>query len=166
MADYFLRITSYAGLVPWAHHYRGRVQGERPQSCHGGTTYHGSDGPLKGKTTCNAGHVLPPRVEWEVEAPWTTERVERWHASGFEGDAPNQFNDQRELIDVAIRRFKGELPCREFEDRIEPGKPGDKLYLGHIAFKDAEIYREDDDPDGMPAWGSVIAEIPPAGEES
>lgn len=155
MADFELHIRSYRGFAPGAVHFYGRVQGEYPQSCHGGTVYHGAEGPLQGKTTCSENHVLPGRVEWDVEAPWTRERYERYVAARFEGDGPNAFRAEQDVIDAAVRRFTGQVPHQRWEEDVTAGQPGDRLYLGYRAL-------HPDDVDGK--WGSVIAEIPAAQE--
>ena len=152
MGKYALRITSYMGLVPGAKHFTGRVEGEFPQSCHGGTRLNGAAGPLHGKTTCFEGHELPERVEWDVEAPWTEARYERWVAKHFEDDGPNQYTDEAELVMDAIGRFLGTLPSRWWEQKVPAHEPGSKLYLGDPAQFAYDVY-----PDG---WGHVLAEIP------
>jgi hypothetical protein len=144
---YELHISSYAGLVAGAVHYRGRVVGEHSRSCHGGTTYNHPD--HRGKTICSEGHVLPEQVEWEVEAPWTEERYERWAARRFEGDGPQQYTDEAELVQDAIGRFLGLLPCRWWEEAVPPAEPGDELYLGY-----ASLRGDEPSPDG---YGHRIA---------
>ena len=154
MADYILHVMSYAGTVPGAVHYRGRVEGEHPKSCHGGTTYHGG-GPeeLRGKTTCAQDHVLPEQVTWCVEAAWTEERYDRWAAREFESPGPQQFTSEQDVIDAAAGRFLGTLPCRRWEEQVTPGQPGDKLWAGWIARpQDRDLTEEN--------WGTVIAEVP------
>lgn len=143
--NYALEISSYEGFVAGASHYRGRVVGEHPKSCHGGTTLSG------GKWMCSEGHELPKRVDWEVEAEWTEERYERYAALQFEGDGPGQFASEDEVIEAARRRFLGEAPARWWEEKPITGQPGDKLYLGYIA-TDLEYV------DGK--WGTVVAEVP------
>lgn len=81
MTDYILHVTSFRGLAPGAVHYRGQVKGPRPQSCHGGTR-HGNwnlpeGDPRRGKTTCEKGHLIPGRVEWDVERPMTSDMIKR-----------------------------------------------------------------------------------------
>ncbi|MGB6454804.1 MAG: hypothetical protein WBH47_09980 [Streptosporangiaceae bacterium] len=43
MTDYVLKISSFAGLVSGARHFRGRVEGPHEQSCHGGIMYRAGD---------------------------------------------------------------------------------------------------------------------------
>lgn len=150
--NYTLRISSYAGLVPGAVHYRGRVEGEHPHSCHGGTTFHGADGPLKGKTTCAEGHELPEQITWDVEAAWTEARYERYAAKHFEGNGPGQYTDEGDLIRDAIQRFLGAYPRQWWEDDYPAPQPGDRLYLGSLA-----LLMDEPDPDG---WGHQLAEVP------
>lgn len=154
MAKYTLTISSWEGIVPGAKHYKGRVTGDYPQSCHGGSTiYHGEDGPLKGKTTCAEDHVLPGRADWEVEASWTEERYERYAAGGFEGDSPAQFTDEDTVLRTAAQRFLGELPGgRWWEEKVPQSRPGDQLFYGCPAMRAEDI--EDD------GYGGVLAEIP------
>jgi hypothetical protein len=163
MTDYTLHISSFGGLVPGARHYRGRVEGPYPESCHDGTMW--SD---LGQA-CYQGHQLPRRVEWEVDASWTAERWERWKAMPFEkrGAGPGQFSDKRALIETAVKRFLGQLPVEGGEEEGEPGKPGDRLYYHWLpgmvlpeSFTDEERERRD----GLPLPGDLLAEIP-AGEE-
>jgi hypothetical protein len=149
--DYVLHISSYVGTVAGARHFRGRVEGEHPKSCHGGTVFHGGAGPLHGKTTCAEGHELPERVDWEVEAAWTEERYERWAAKGFDDEGPAQFLSEQAVIDAAKRRFLGEDSSRWWEEVPVTGQPGDKLYLGYVATKPEYV-------DGQ--YGSVLAEVP------
>lgn len=152
MTDHHLQISSYAGLVGGARHYRGRVRAEAPKSCHGGLIFNGEG------YRCAEGHPLPDRADWDVEDSWTEERYERWHAASFEGDGPGQFLDQKRLIEVAVGRFTDTLPARWWEEKHEPGKPGDRLILG------SGIYDPDDEdtpsPDGVHRWGSILIEIP------
>jgi hypothetical protein len=158
VTDFILEISSYDGIVPGAKHYRGRVKGEHPRSCHGGSTFHGGGPPeLRGKTTCAEGHVLPGRVEWEVEAIWTEDRYQRYAAREFEGDGPSTFASEQEVVDAARARFlaAGDEPSW-WEDKWEPGKPGDKLYAGWIPRpQDSSMVEEN--------WGTVIAEVPADG---
>jgi hypothetical protein len=154
MADYVLHIVSWAGTVPGAVHYRGRIEGEHPRSCHGGTTYHGGGPPeLHGKTTCAQDHVLPERTEWRVEAPWTEARYERWAAAGFEGPGPEQFTSEQDVITAAAGRFLATLPARWWEGKAVPGQPGDKLWAAWVPRpEDRDLVQEN--------WGTVIAEVP------
>jgi hypothetical protein len=145
-----LRITSFGGIVPGATHYRGRVTGEHPRSCHGGTRFNAP--ATRGKTTCDQGHELPKQIYWDVEAPWEEDRYERLAAKHFEGDSPSQYTDESELVQDAIGRFLGLLPCRWWEEDVTPGQPGDELYLGY-----APIGGDEGEPDG---WGHRIAVVP------
>lgn len=157
MADYVLEISNYTGTVPWATHFMGRVKGEHPKSCHGGTSYNAPG--HRGKTTCQEGHELPGRIEWDVEAAWTEERYERYAARHFEGDGPQQFKTEQEVIETATGRFLGALPCRWWEERVTVGQPGDKLYAGWIPVTaDGQALVQEN-------WGTVIAEVPPATSE-
>lgn len=152
MAAFVLHIMSYMGTVPWAKHYTGRVEGEHPESCHGGTRFNGQDGPLKDKTTCFEGHELPERVEWSVEAPWTEGKYKRWAAKHFEGDGPNQYLDEADLVQDAIGRFTGTLPCSWWEQPVPAAEPGDELYLDYATSNPDHRY-----PDGA---GHLLARIP------
>jgi hypothetical protein len=154
MSDYILHISSFEGLVPGARHFRGRVEGEHPKSCHGGTVFHGWDGPLKGKTTCAEDHILPEQVRWVVEAPWTEERYQRWIAAKFEGPGPEQMTTEQEVIDVAVQRFLGQLPVQDWENpATTPGDPGDKLWAGWVSRpQDQDLVEEN--------WGTVLAVVP------
>jgi len=155
VSDWILHISSWAGTVPGAVHYRGRVEGEHPRSCHGGTVFHGGGPPeLKGKTTCAEGHVLPEQVRWDVEAPWTEERHERWAAGGFEGAGPQQFASEQEVVTAAAGRFTGKLPVQAWEDpAVTLGQPGDRLWAGWIARpQDRDLTEKN--------CGTVIAEVP------
>lgn len=125
MTDYELRITSYAGIVPGATHFRGHVAGPHPESCHGGTHYNAPE--HRGKTTCEQGHELSGRDEWDVEAAWTQERYERYERAHYEGDGPDQFGTEEGVIDAARRRFTGEFPARWWEPDVVIGQPGDRL---------------------------------------
>lgn len=149
MTNYALRISTYAGTVPGATHYRGRVTGEHPKSCHGGQIY---NGPVKGQWACDRGHALPSRAEWDVEASWTPERYERWADHDFEGPGPAQFSDEEDVLRTAAARFLGQLPQQWFEEAVpEPG-PGDKLWHGHVSLSPEHI--ADD------GWGGVLAVKP------
>jgi hypothetical protein len=156
VTDYVLRSSSFVDTVPGASHYRGRVEGPHPKSCHGGTVFHGAPGPLQGKTTCAQDHVLPDREEWQVDADWTRARYDRWAARDFEGDGPGQFTSEAALIDAAVRRFRGEIPVTSYLEPHVPGKPGDRLWFGFIAAKPEQAYED--------GWGTVIAEIPAEAE--
>ncbi len=152
MSDYILHVMSYSGLVPGASHYRGRVEGEHPRSCHGGSHYNAPES--RGKTTCEQGHELPEQVEWRVEAAWTEGQYERWAAAGFEGPGYEQFKTEREVIDTAVKRFLGQLPCQWWENpATTPGDPGDKLWAGWVSRpQDQDLVEEN--------WGTVLAEVP------
>jgi hypothetical protein len=143
-----LHITNYGGLVAGARHRRGRVVGEHPRSCHGGTVFRGATG----KTTCAEGHELPDRIEWDVEAPWSEARHRRWAARRYEDAGPAQYTDEAELVRDAIGRFLGLLTCRRWEEQVPAAKPGDELYLGRTA-----LYGDHPSPDG---WGHRIAVMP------
>lgn len=147
---YSLRITSYSGLVAGAVHYRGRVDGEHPRSCHGASHYNAPKS--RGKHTCDKGHIIPEQISWDVEASWTEERYERWAAKRFEGDGPTQYTVESDLIRDAIQRFLGEYPHQWWEDDFPAPQPGDQLYLGHLA-----LLMDEPDPDG---WGHMLAEVP------
>jgi hypothetical protein len=152
MTDYVLHVSCYAGLVPGARHFRGRVEGPSPESCHGGTMFSNLG------HTCELGHPLPGRVSWEVEAAWSEERYERWAARNFEGDhQPGQFASEQDVINTARARFTGELPARWWEDTPVTGQPGDRLWAGWVAREQDKAMTEEN-------WGTVIAEIP-AGEQ-
>ena len=157
MANYTLTVTTYVGnpTVPWASHFVGRVHGENPGPCHGNVTHYNAPGH-RGKTTCEKGHELSKRTEWDVEAAWSKERYERYAASGFEGDGPNQFRTEQDVIDTAAARFLGKLPNQWWESGVAPGEPGDKLYAGWIPRTngDRDLIQEN--------WGTVIAEVPAA----
>lgn len=153
MTQYILKISSFGGLVPGAKHFRGRVEGPYPQSCHGGTRM----GATKsGKTECSEGHVLPERAEWDVEAAWTEERYERYAAKRFEGDGPQAFLAQQDVIDRAIIQFldgSGD-DDRWWEGRVEPAAEGDELWYGWVNPGGAEA---DDMVDPSDGWGMMIA---------
>jgi hypothetical protein len=126
VTDYELRISSYAGIVPGARHYRGRVQGPSVKSCHGSKTYNAP--AHRGTWTCAEGHELPERDEWDVEAAWTEERFSRWDCRHFEGDGPGQFLSEAAVIEAARRRFLGLDPVRWWEHPgVVTGQPGDRL---------------------------------------
>jgi hypothetical protein len=154
---YTLRIMSYSGTVPWAKHYTGRVEGEYPTSCHGGTRFNGADGPLKGKTTCFEGHILPEKIEWAVEASWSEGKYERFAANHFDGDGPNQYLEESDLVRDAIQRFLGVYPQQWWEEQYPLPQPGDQLYLGHLATRSGERYSD--------GYGHMLAEIPPKAED-
>jgi hypothetical protein len=155
MSDYILHVMSYDGIVAGATHFRGRVEGEHPKSCHGGTHYNAPES--RGKTTCEQGHVLPEQVHWIVEAPWTEERYQRWIAAKFEGPGPEQMDSEQEVIDTAVKRFLGQLPVQDWENpATTPGDPGDKLWAGWVARpQDQDLVEEN--------WGTMLAEVPARG---
>lgn len=155
VADYVLEIGGWDGIVP-ARHLYGRVKGERPKSCHGamhlGNWHRPHSDPLRGKDTCDEGHVIPPRAEWDVEDFWTEDQYKRLAAARFEGDGPAQFADQAKLIDVAVRRFQVKRERQWWEqDYPHPG-PGDRLYLGYKPSQGAQP-----EPDG---YGSLLCQLP------
>lgn len=151
MADFVLEISSFEDIVPGARHYRGRVKGESPRSCHGSMSY--NDPEHRGAWSCSEGHELPERAEWDVEAAWTEERYERYAARQFEGDGPGQFSGEAEVIEAAVRRFTGQDPARWWEDAPVTGQPGDRLFCGFVPLDPADV-------DGC--WGALIAEVPAA----
>lgn len=131
MTDYELRISSWAGVVPGAKHFRGRVQGPHPESCHGGTVFNAP--AHRGRTTCEQGHELPERDEWDVEAAWAEARYERYMRAHFKGDGPDQFLSENAVITAAVRRFTGQDPARWWEPDVVTGLPGDRLlYDGEV----------------------------------
>ena len=148
MTQYILNISSYEGLVPGAVHYRGRVVGPYPTSCHGGTR---GGATASGKVECFEGHVLPDQVTWDVEADWSEERHDRWAAKHFEGDGPQQFLAEKDVIDRAIVQFLdgSEFPCEE----VKAADEGDELWYGWIGEGDAAAELQDPS-DG---WGMRIA---------
>lgn len=174
MTDYVLEVRSFAGIVPGARHFKGMVKGPRPEPCHGGTiTHHGASGPLQGKTTCGAGHVMPEKTEWEVEATWDEARYDRYAAAHFEGDGPGQFTDERKLFEAARARFLGETGERGWwEPRHVPGEPGDRLYYQCLPGAVLLLEEEKDEywlgvdrqrrAGGLPVHGDLIAEVPQA----
>lgn len=157
MTDYHLKISSYAGILAWAAHYRGRVEGPHPRPCHGNSTTYS-----QGKNTCTECKAeLPKRVDWEVEEPWTEARYEKYAASGFEDDSPTQFTDQTVLIETAIKRFTGELEHQWWEDEPVRGAPGDRLILGSGLIDPEDVDEDTPGPEGTSYhWGQVLAEIP------
>lgn len=146
MTQYILRVSSFDGLVPGAVHYRGRVEGDYPKSCHGGSRHGG------GKVTCFEGHELPDRVEWDVEAEWSQERHDRWHAKHFEGDGPQQFTSKKDVIDRAMIQFLdgSDYPC----EKVDPAQEGDELWYGWISPEGGQFDDLQDPEDG---WGMMIA---------
>jgi hypothetical protein len=126
VADFELRITSYSGIVPGAVHFRGRVVGESPKPCHGNVTHYNAPGH-RGKVTCDEGHELPSRVEWDVEESWDQSMYDRWAARSFEGAGPQQFLTEDAVIIAAVARFDGTFPPRFWEEKPVVGQPGDRL---------------------------------------
>jgi len=153
MTHYILHISSYGGLVPGAQHYRGRVEGPRPKSCHG-QEHHGAT--KSGQVECDEGHVLPGQVSWEVEAAWTEAQYERWAAKSFEGDGPTAFYTSREVMDRAMVQFLDGSggDDRWWEQRVEPAAEGDELWYGWIAREGGQDDEYVDDSDG---WGTLVA---------
>lgn len=165
MTDYVLKVQSWGGMVPGAKHYRGRVEGPWPKSCHGGTIW--SD---RGQT-CAEGHSLPKRIEWDVDASWTAEHWNRYIALPFDSreDGPGQFLDLKTLIDTAIGRFLGQLPVNGGEEEGEVGQPGDRLYyhwLPQMVLPESFTDEERERRDGLPLPGDLLAEAgkPPVKE--
>jgi hypothetical protein len=163
MTDYVLKVSSYGGIVPGATHYRGRVEGPHPESCHGSMTYNAPES--RGKWTCEQGHELPRRADWAVEAPWSEGRYERYSAKQFEGDGPEQFKDQQKVIETAVKRFTGELVHNWWEDKHVPGQPGDRLFLGFVARDESEIDVAWGRLMGTVPHGTLLAEIPADSKE-
>jgi hypothetical protein len=158
MTDYILHLSYFGGIVPGSTHFRGRVEGPYVSSCHGGT-HTGPD--TEYKTACAEGHILPDRINWEVEAPWSEERYERWAAGGFDGDQPTQFTDVKVLIETAIKRFLNQTPeAQWFEDKFVAGQPGDRLYLDFIPSEDEMEDKAWGDLIGAPPYGSLLATVP------
>lgn len=157
MTDYVLKIMHYGAVVPGATHYQGRVEGPRPRSCHGDTHYNAPW--ARGKLTCDERHEIPGRVEWNVDADWTEDRFARYAASSFEGDGPAQFKSAAAVIEVAVKRFKGEVRQAEWLNPHVSGQPGDRLHLGYIARTPEEEDEEWGRLNGTPPYGSVLAEI-------
>lgn len=151
MTQYILNISTFSGLVPGATHYRGRVKGPYPESCHGGTRM----GATKsGKTECSEGHVLPDQVAWDVEADWSEERYDRWVANRFESDGPQAFYTSRDVMDRAIIQFLDGSggDDRFWEEEVAPAQEGDELWHGWINPGDS-----DDLTDASDGWGMMIA---------
>lgn len=128
MAQYILHISSFGGLVPGASHYRGRVEGPHPESCHGGRVYNAPG--HRGKTICDQGHELPGQVRWDVEAAWSQEHHDRWAAVHFEGDGPQQFTSEKDVIDRAMIQFLdgSDGLC----EKVDPAQEGDELWYGFV----------------------------------
>lgn len=148
MTDWYLRISSYAGVVPWAKHFRGRVVEEFTRCPKG----HGHTSRSHGKTTCvPCGTIIPDPREWDVEGFWSEAKYTRYANASFEGDGPAQFTDKAELIKVAVQRWTGETPDgyelydRWWEDGPKaPSQPGDRLILGDRMYvlEDTTLHEE------------------------
>ncbi len=147
MTQYILHISSYDGLVPGARHYRGRVEGPRPESCHGKIHYDGW------KETCDEAHELPKRVRWDVEAAWSQERHDRWAAAQFEGAGPQQFDSKAEVMDRAMIQFLdgSDYPC----EKVDPAEEGDELWYGWVCPDGPGDWNDLQDPED--GWGCMIA---------
>ena len=167
MTDFVLEVRSFGGIVAGARHFRGTVKGPHPQSCHGGTTFHGGSG----LTTCAEGHEIPRRTEWLVESEWPEDRYERWAASQFEGDGPGQFLDEKALAEAARRRFLGAADRGWWDEHYEPGQPGDRLYwevLPEQVIPDDQVeerwVRHDAErrEQGLLVGGDLVCEVPQA----
>jgi hypothetical protein len=148
--QYVLHVMSYEGIVPGAKHYRGRVEGEHPPSCHGRTHYSAA-----GKT-CDEGHQLEEKTEWNVEAAWSEERYERFMAAGQPGNSPSQFLSKKDVIDRAMIQFLDGSggPDRWWEQRVEPAAEGDELWYGWVNPEGGQFDDLQDPEDG---WGMRIA---------
>lgn len=158
MTDYILQLSYFGGIVPGSTHFRGRVEGPHASSCHG-SQHMGPD--TDHKWACEQGHILPDKIDWEVEAVWTEERYERWAAQGFEGDMPTQFQSPKDVIEAAKARFLGETGERKwFEDEFIPGQPGDRLFLDFIPRDESELDAEWGHQIGAPPYGSLLATVP------
>lgn len=155
MTDYVLKISSFGGMVAGARHFRGRVEGPHPQSCHGGTRFNAPE--ARGKTICHEGHEIPKRVTWDVDAFWTEERHERWAAGHFEGDGPGQFLTEEDLIQAAISRFRWEREPLWFEEKYPRPEPGDRLYLRYLP--EELSWMDLDDGYGDADDGKLLTEI-------
>lgn len=161
MTDYVLKISSYRGIVPGATHLRGRVEEPYPESCHGGMSYNASS--ARGEYSCAKGHIIPRRIEWDVEEPWTEKEIRRFSARKFEADGPGQFASRRHLINVAIGRFCGYYLPRWFEEKPVIGQPGDRLYyhwLPGMVLLESFTEEERKRRDGLPLPGDLLVEIP------
>jgi hypothetical protein len=150
MTRYILRVSSFAGTVPGATHFRGRVEGELARSCHGGTHFNAPE--HRGVTTCDEGHLIPGRVSWEVEDRWSEERLDRLAAGGYKASGPAQFGDALAVIRAAISRFSGLWSVRRYldEDGVVTGEPGDELWYGQIGRELGEYGPTD--PYGLILW--------------
>lgn len=167
MTDYVLHVMSFQGIVSGATHFRAKVEGPHPKSCHGGQMLV----PGNPNWLCAEGHEIPRRTEWQVEEPWGKERYERWAALEFEGAGPAQFNSEAELVAAARARFLGEAAAQWWEEKPVPGQPGDRLFYSLLPAEmlpeeESEAHKREDRERraaGLPAWGDLIAEAPAAG---
>jgi hypothetical protein len=153
MTDYVLKISSYESIVAGASHYRGVIWGPHPQSCHGASHFNAPQS--RGKHTCDEGHEIPARVEWQVEDYMTEEAFERQAARHFEDPGSAQMKSEAIVVQVAVSRF---LETRErlwFEPHRPELQPGDKLYLKWLP---GQV--DHDDEWAEPGEMTVIAEIP------
>lgn len=154
MTQYILNVTSYSGIVAWATHYRGHVEGPHPDSCHGNTRFNAPD--ARGRTTCEQGHDIPDRVKWDVEQAWSHERLERYLAAcskalrddSRQPDGPGQFDTEKDVIDRAIVQFLDGM-----EQVNDPAEEGDELWFGHVDQGEAPEFW--DNPDEV--WGMRLA---------
>lgn len=157
VTDYILKIMNYDGFP----HYRGRVEGPHPRSCHGNLSFNAPE--ARGKWTCAEGHQIPDQVTWDVDADWTEARYERLAARHFEGDGPGQFRTAAGVVETAVKRFRGEIRQAPWLNQHVPGEPGDRLYLDFIARKPEEEDAEWGRQKGTPPYGSLLTEVPVAG---
>lgn len=152
MTQYILKISSWAGTVPGASHFYGRVEGPRPRPCCPGPEHHSG-----GKVTCDQGHELPGRAEWDVEARWTPEQWDRYAAAGFDGEGPAAFRTKAAVQAAAVARFTGAIqpdPAIWWEHGVTPGRPGDELWYGWVARpQDAHM------TDPADRWGMMLAQV-------
>lgn len=157
MTQYILTVSSYAGLVPWARHFKGRVEGPHPEPCHGNSTIFNPP-EHRGKTVCAEGHELPKQVKWDVEAAWSEARHERYLAEsakalreGLPGpDGPGQFDTEKAVVDRAIVQFLDGL-----EHVNDPAVEGDELWYGYVDSGAGQAPDQWDDPEDV--WGMRIA---------
>ena len=107
MANYTLTVTTYVGnpTVPWVKPLC------RPRPWREPRTVPRQRDALRTLPATGARQLVrkatsyAKRTEWDVEAAWSKERYERYAASGFEGDGPNQFRTEQDVIDTAAARF-------------------------------------------------------------
>jgi hypothetical protein len=161
VTDYVLKISSFSGIVPGAHHFRGRVEGPYPRSCHGGKSSRGN------RWYCEENHEIPDHIKWDVDALWSEADYDRYQASDFELDGPGQFTDETQLIDAAIRRFNYEREPEWWEEKYPSPQPGDRLYLRWLP---SEVLPDDEAaqyPDAVTSKDvRLLAEIPAPHRES